>query len=173
MDVRLVRYHKNIGRRCFYGLYHYHGTTDKEIQKLYGSQSGLPSYPQGQHLWIPRPQWGREVHDHEDAAGPDCAHTGQLYRGRKAVSQRPDCDSQRDRLLHRSAVFLREPHRAGKSGHYPPHPGSGKRRCGGCPGAGGTDRVRRPSGEEVFTGNETAPGTCGSAAGAPADSDPG
>ena len=24
-------YHKNIERRCFYGLYHYNGTVDQEI----------------------------------------------------------------------------------------------------------------------------------------------
>ena len=33
----------------------------------------------------------------------------------ETVSAGSDCHSQRDRLFHRSAVFLRESHRAGKS----------------------------------------------------------
>ena len=35
--------------------------------------------------------------------------------GKQFPQDRSDCHSQRDRLFHRSAVFLRESHRAGKS----------------------------------------------------------
>lgn len=40
-----------------YGLYDNNRTFDKEVQKFCFRQSGFPSYPQGQYLWLSRAEW--------------------------------------------------------------------------------------------------------------------
>ena len=51
----------------------------KKYKKFHLGQQCFASYSQGQHLRFPRPQRCGKVHDHENAAGPDCTDKGQLY----------------------------------------------------------------------------------------------
>ncbi len=77
--VGITEFGDRLAKKYSLGMKQRLGLAGALVQELHFGQQCFTSYSQGQHLWFSRPQRCGKIHDHENAAGPDCTDKGQLY----------------------------------------------------------------------------------------------